>query len=57
MGTSLAVVVRTSCFDAGGAGSAPGWGAKIPHVAQCSQKKKKKKNHNKNNKVIFFFFF
>ena len=34
-------VVRTPCFYAGGAGSIPGWGAKIPHVAQCSQKIKK----------------
>ena len=28
---------------AGGEGSIPAWGTKIPHAAWCSQKKKKKK--------------
>ena len=31
-------VVKTSPSNAGGAGSIPGWGAKIPHV--CGQKTK-----------------
>ena len=29
---------RLSNFTAEGAGSIPGWGAKIPHAMQCSQK-------------------
>ena len=32
---------------AGGPGSIPGWGTKIPHAVQRSQKKKKKDNNKK----------
>ena len=44
VGTSLAVQwlsLRTS--TAGGTGSIPSWGTKIPRVVQCGQKKKKSK--------------
>ena len=37
--TSLAVQwLRLRACNAGGAGSIPGWGTKIPHVVQCGQK-------------------
>ena len=46
-GTSLAVQwLRLHASIAGGAGSIPDRGTKIPHAMRCSQKKKKK----------FFFF-
>ena len=39
-GTSLAVQwLRLRAPNAGGTGSIPGWGTKIPHVAQSGQKK------------------
>ena len=42
LGTSLAVQwLRLCVCTAGGAGSIPGWGTKIPHTAQCGQKIKK----------------
>ena len=42
-GTSLVVQWLILCFsNAGGTGSIPGWGTKIPHAMQHSQKKKKK---------------
>ena len=42
-GTSLVVQwLRLRTPAEGGAGSIPGWGAKIPHAAQRGQKKKKK---------------
>ena len=44
MGTSLAVQwLRLHASDAGGAGSIPGQGTKIPHAARRGQKKKEKK--------------
>ena len=43
-GTCLEVQWLRFCSpDAGGTGSIPGWGAKIPHAAQLGQKKKKRK--------------
>ena len=33
---------KTSPSSAGGMGSIPGWGTKIPHASQCGQKKGKK---------------
>ena len=45
MGNSLVVQWLGLCTcTAGGPGSVPGWGTKIPPAAQHSQKKKKKKN-------------
>ena len=42
LGTSLAVQWLGLCApNAGGTGSIPGRGTKIPHAAQCSLKKKK----------------
>ena len=35
-------VVKTLHSNAGGSGSIPGQGTKIPHARQCSQKKKTK---------------
>ena len=44
MGTSLVVQwLRICASTAGGMGSIPGWGTKIPHAAQSSQKQTKKK--------------
>ena len=44
-GTSLAVQwLRLGASTAGGTGSIPGHGTKIPHATLCSQKKKKKSN-------------
>ena len=40
-GTSLGLCTSS----AGGEGSIPGGGTKIPHATGCSQKKKKKKNY------------
>ena len=34
-------VVTTPLFNAGGVGSIPGQGTKIPHAMQCGQKKKR----------------
>ena len=34
-------------FAAGGVGSIPGLGTKIPHTVWCGQKKKKKKENQK----------
>ena len=43
-GTSLAVQwLRLCASTAGGMGSIPGWGTKIPHAAQYGQKEKRKK--------------
>ena len=43
--TSLAVQWLGLCpSTAGGTGSIPGWGTKIPHAARCSQKTKPKPN-------------
>ena len=33
-------VVKTRAATAGGTGSIPGWGTKIPCAVQCSKKKK-----------------
>ena len=42
IGTSLAVQwLRLCTSTAGGTGSIPGQGNKIPHAMQCNQKKKK----------------
>ena len=50
LGTSLAVQwLRLSAANAGGAGSSPGWGTKIPHATQQGQKKPHKKQ-NKTDK-------
>ena len=44
IGTSLVVQwLRLHTSTAGGVGSIPGWGTKIPHAMGRSQKKKKKK--------------
>ena len=40
-------VVKTLLSNAGAVSSIPGWGSKIPHVMQGSQKKKR----NNNTKV------
>ena len=41
-GTSLAVQCLRICTStAGGTGSIPGWGTKVPHAVWCGQKKKK----------------
>ena len=41
-GISLVVQwLRLCASNAGGAGLIPGWGTKIPHAVQCSQKEKK----------------
>ena len=43
--------VRTLPSNAGGAGSIPGWGAKIPHASQPkNQNIKQKQYYNKFNK-------
>ena len=45
-GNSLVVQwLRLQNFTAGGWGSIPDWGTKIPHAAQCGQKKKRKKEN------------
>ncbi|XP_033257416.1 uncharacterized protein C19orf44 homolog isoform X2 [Orcinus orca] len=42
-GTSLAVQwLRLCASNAGGVGSIPGWGTKIPHAARCGQEKERK---------------
>ena len=42
MGTSLAVQwLRLGASNAGGMGSIPGWGTKIPHAVSWPKKKKK----------------
>ena len=42
LGTSLAVQwLRHHASNAGGSGSNPGLGTKIPHAMQCGKKKKK----------------
>ena len=42
LGTSLAVQwLRLRDSSAGGTGSIPGWGTKIPRAAWCGQKDKK----------------
>ena len=43
-------MVKTPSSNAGGAGSIPGWGAKIPRAVRCSQKLKKKKKKVQNLK-------
>ena len=42
-------VVKTLPSTAGGAGSIPGWGTKIPHATQSGQKKEKKKEKRKKS--------
>ena len=43
-------VVKTSPSNAGGAGSIPGWGAKIPHASQPEKQNVKQKQYrNKLN--------
>ena len=37
--------LRLRATTAGGKGSIPGQGTKIPHAKQCGQKEKKKKDH------------
>ena len=49
--TSLAVQWLTLPFNAGGAGSIPGWGAKIPHALRPKNQNVKQKQYgNKLNK-------
>ena len=44
LGNSLVVQwLRIRAPTAGGTGSIPGWGPKIPHAKQCGQKEKKKR--------------
>ena len=45
-------VVKTSPSNAGGAGSIPGWGAKIPCLVANSQNRSNKLNCNKFNKDL-----
>ena len=48
LGTSLVVQwLRLHASNAGGAGSLPGWGTKIPHAPQHGSAKKKR-NENSN---------
>ena len=48
-GTSLVVQwLRLGASNAGGMGSIPAWGTKIPHAMQCSQKNKQKKKTKLN---------
>ena len=48
-GTSLvAQWLRLRAFTAGGTGSIPGQGTKIPHAAPGGQKKKKKKTEERD---------
>ena len=47
LGTSPGgLVVKISPSNAGGVGSIPGWGAKIPHASGLKKKKKKKNTSN-----------
>ena len=46
------VVIKTSPSNAGGAGSIPGWGAKIPCLVANSQNRSNKLNCNKFNKDL-----
>ena len=41
-------VAKTLPSNAGGVSSVPGWGSKIPHVMQGSQKKKSQKFGTRN---------
>ena len=41
--------LRLHASTAGGTGSNPNWGIKIPHAAQCSQKIRKDKNKYKKS--------
>ena len=51
LGTSQEVQwLRLQASNAGGTGSAPGQGTKIPHAAQCKDKKKFKYIKKKINK-------
>ena len=46
-------LVKTSLSNAGGVGSIPGWGAKIPHALRLKKKQnifKKRQYYNKFNK-------
>jgi len=43
-------MVRTSPSNAGGAGSIPGWGTKIPHASGPKKQNKPKEYCNKFNK-------
>ena len=54
IGTSLAVQWLGLCAStAGGAGSIPGWGTKIPHAVWYGQNKKEKPKCNKNSKRTY----
>ena len=60
MGTSLVVQwLRICASTAGGMGSIPGWGTKIPHAAQSSQKQTKKKiiHYDYKNKLLGNYIF
>ena len=63
IGTSLAVQwLRLCASSAGGVGSIPGCGTKIPHVTQCGPNKKTKTpNPQKSRKItivnVYFLFF
>ena len=51
VGTSLVVQwLKLQASSAGGVGSIPGWGSKIPHAARCGQKKK-----NKTRELLCFY--
>ena len=49
-------VVKNPPANAGGTGSNPGRGTKIPPAAQCDQKKRKKKDVKLNRAVADFTF-
>ena len=54
LGTSQEVQwLRLQASNAGGTGSAPGQGTKIPHAAQCKDKKKFEYIKKKNKQVLW----
>ena len=55
LGASLTVQwLRLHTSTAGGTGSIPGWGMKIPHAAQPKKKRKKKIFQNKMQTLVKF---
>ena len=52
LGTSPGgLVVKISPSNAGGVGSIPGWGAKIPHASGLKKKKKKNTSNIVTNSI------
>ena len=50
------LAIKTLSFHAGGMGSIPGWGTKIPHVVQNGPEVKKKEERKKLLYYIFLYF-